>query len=151
MSESCRNEPLVIRAAAENRWTEALRTHAASCSDCSAAAEVAPFMARMSRVDVRQHVLPDPAVIWLKAQLFGGNEALDRVTQPMNVAQIVSYVFIAAGWAGLLMWKWTDVEQWVLGFTRGQAVSLPVSIVLVFLALASTTAMLALHTILAEE
>lgn len=151
MNESCRNEPLVIRAAAENRWTEALRTHAASCLDCSAAAEVAPFMAGMSRVDVRQHVLPDPAVIWVKAQLFGGSEALDRVTRPMNVAQIVSYVFIAAGWAGLLMWKWTDVEQWVLGFTRGQAASLPVSIVLVFLALASTTAMLALHTILAEE
>lgn len=91
-----------------------------------------------------------PRSIWLKAQLFG-NEALDRVTRPMNVAQIVSYVFIAAGWAGLLMWKWTDVEQWVLGFTHGQAASLPVSIVLVFLALASTTAMLALHTILAEE
>ena len=61
----CRLEPDVIRAAASGEWTESLRAHAASCADCAAAAEVGPWMEEFARVDDREHILPDPAVLWL--------------------------------------------------------------------------------------
>src|SRR5687767_11751867 len=105
MNEICVQEPLIRRAAVEDRWTEALRQHAVGCADCTAAALAAPFMARFARIDVRHRPLPDPALIWLKAQLLRGTVVADRISRPLNVAQLVSYVAVAAGWAALVTWK----------------------------------------------
>src|SRR5205823_6457830 len=65
MTDSCPFEPNVIDAAASGAWTESLRTHAASCPDCAAAAEVGPWMTSLAKHDDREHILPDPAVLWL--------------------------------------------------------------------------------------
>jgi hypothetical protein len=140
MSERCPNE---IAPSPE---------HAASCPDCAAAASVAPFMSRFARLEMREHTLPDPKVIWVRATLFGANAAADQVSRPLNIAQFVTYFFVAAGWAAFLMWKWSDLEQWLSGIARFQASGSPsAALLLVLVALVSTTMMLALHTILAEE
>ena len=148
----CRNEPLVRRAAAEDRWTDALRAHAAGCPDCAAAASVAPFMTALAEKNVRTRALPDPRVIWVKAQLFGGSSAADRVTRPISIAQIGSYIAVAAVWAAMMMWKWPAIESWFSGAVSGHAMPMPLMPLLVIAAgLVSTTLMLAMHTILAEE
>jgi hypothetical protein len=158
MTEVCRHEIHVRRAAAEDRWTEALREHAATCADCAAAAAAAPFMTRFSRFDERQTKLPDPAVLWLKAQLLRGSAIAERATRPLNVVQIVAYLVVASGWAAVLTWKWNDLQHWILGFTPAQLVqamannsSLSLTFLLTVVVLASMTVMLALHTILAED
>ena len=148
----CRNEALVMRAAAENRWTDALREHAASCPDCAAAASVAPFMTQFAESSVRTRALPDSRVIWVKAQLFGGSSAADRATRPISIAQIGSYIAVAAAWAALMMWKWPSIESWFDGAVSGHPMPMPIApLLVVALGLISTTLMLAMHTILAEE
>lgn len=159
MSEACRHEAHVRRAAAEDNWTDALREHVSQCEECTATAAVAPFMYRFARTSERQHRLPDASVVWLKAQLFRSSAIAQRVTRPLNVLQIAAYLVVAGGWAGLLTWKWNALQQWMLSFTpqsvvggiagTQSAISLP--FMLVVAALASTTLMVALHTILAEE
>ncbi len=158
MSEPCRYEELVLRAASEDRWTEALRTHVPQCADCTAAAAAAPFMRRLARIDDRQRQLPDPAVLWLKAQLLRGAAIADRAARPFNVLQICAYLSVAAGWAAVLTWRWSDLERWLLGFTpaqmaQGIAHGSPLSMPFLFTVavLASMTLMVALHTILAED
>ena len=158
MSEPCRHEQLVIRAATEDRWTEALREHVPACADCAAAAAAAPFMRRIARVDERQRQLPDPAVVWLKAQLLRGTSIADRAMRPFNIVQICAYLGVAAGWAAVVTWRWSDLEKWLLGLTpthmaQGIAQGSPLSVtfLLMVVILASMTAMLALHTILAED
>jgi len=159
MSENCIQESLIRRAAVEDRWTDALRQHVASCRDCAAAAAVAPFMTQFARIDARQRALPDPAVLWLKAQILRGSAVAERASRPLNIAQMVSYVVIAAGWAGLLTWKWNELQQFVLRFTPASIVneaagvhsSMSATIVLAVLVLCSLTVMLGLHAILAEE
>ena len=159
MSDMCTQEPLIRRAAVEDRWTEALRQHVAQCPDCAAAAAAAPFMTSFARVGVRRRALPDPAVIWLKAELLRGSIAADRIARPMNIAQISSYVLVAAGWAALLTWKWEEIQSWMLSFTPAQWVSeaggpqqgIPFAIVVALLTLSSLTAMLTVHAIVAEE
>lgn len=155
---ACGQEKFVRRAAAENRWSDALRQHVAECADCAAAEKASRFMARFGRIDERQHVLPDPSVLWLKAQLLRGSAAADRAARPLNIAQIVAYVVVAAGWAAVLTWKWSDLRTWLLGFTpthmvQGLATSstLSASFLMMVVVLASLTVMLGLHTILAEE
>lgn len=158
MTEPCRHEPHVRRAVLENQWTEALREHAATCPECAAAAAAVPFMKRIASLDERQRKLPDPAVVWLKAQLLRGSLVADRATRPLNIMQISAYLVVAAGWAAMLTWKWTELQRWILGFTptrlvqgMAQSSTLSITFLLTVVILASMTVMLALHTILAED
>ncbi len=153
---ACRWEADVLRAANDDRWTENLRRHLAECDDCGAA--VAPWMTRFAKISDREHPLPDPQIVWLKAQVLQGVADAARVTRPMTVVQMVSYLVVAGGWAALMTWKWDAVAMWLRGFTPTGLVqnvaagqSLSMSFFAFVFILASMTATLALHTIMAEE
>lgn len=158
MSEPCRHEQHVVRAVTEDRWNDALRAHVPTCADCTAAASAAPFMRKLSRIDERQRKLPDPAVLWLKAQLLRSTVLADRAMRPLNFVQIAAYVAVAAGWAAVVTWRWADLQRWIFTFTPATMVQdmtsrsqLSITFVLAVVVLASLTLMLGLHTILAEE
>jgi hypothetical protein len=154
----CRYERDVVRAAAADSWTETLREHLGTCDDCVTAASVAPWMSSFSRINDREHRLPDPAVIWLKAKLLQGSAAASRASRPLDVVQFIAYAVVAAGWAALLTSRWPAVKTWLDAFTPSGIIthaagahSLSMSFFALVFVLASFTVMLALHTILAEE
>ena len=161
MIDSCPFEPNVIDAAASGAWTESLRAHVASCPDCAAAAEVGPWMASFAKQDDREHILPDPAVLWLKAKLLQSSAAVDRAALPITRVQIAAYLIIAAGWAALLTWKWNALAAWVNALNPGRiaegaagasgAATLSLTVLVTLVLLASATVMVAFHAILAEE
>lgn len=159
MTEGCRFEPDVLRAAAEDRWTDSLRRHLTECDECITTASVAPWMSRFARISDREHILPDPSVVWLKAKLLPGTVDAGRASRPLDIVQMLAYFVVAGGWAGLLTWRWHAVEAWLRSFTPAglvttaakQAGSLSMSFFAMVFVLASMTVMLALHTILAEE
>jgi hypothetical protein len=157
---NCRLEADVIRAAEDDRWTDALRRHVAECADCEAASAVARWMSDFSRVDERQHILPDPTVLWLKAQIMRGSTGMERAAKPMTMAQMAAYLVVAAGWTGLLTWRWEAITRWFENLNPAQAIaassaagaaSLSMTFFLCVLVLSSVTVVVALHTILAEE
>lgn len=158
MSEACRLESAVITAAQEDRWTDALRAHLGECDDCVAAVSVAPWMTQFARIGDREHLLPDPSVIWLKAKLLQGTAEANRVSRPMDIVQLIAYAVVAGGWAAVLLGRWNAIEAWLRSFTPvGMAESvarsetLSMSFFAIVFVLASITVTLALHTILAEE
>ncbi len=155
---ACAHEAGILRAASEDRWTDELREHLLECDDCVAAMSVAPWMTRFSRMSDRDHILPDPAVVWLKAKLLQGSADAARASRPLDFAQFAAYGVVAAGWAALLTWKWDAVRAWMGGFTpativthAARAGTLSMSFFALVFVLASFTVMLGLHTILAEE
>lgn len=158
MSEACRYERDVLRATEENRWTDALRTHVAGCEDCTAAMSVAPWIDRFAKIETRERALPDPAVVWLKAHVMRGSVAVERVARPMRAVHYVAYLLVASGWAALLTWKWSALQEYLLSFSPAHALTnaatganLSVTFFMVVFLLSSMTITLALHTILAEE
>jgi hypothetical protein len=158
MSEACRFEPQVVRATSEDRWTDALRMHVADCVDCAAAASIAPWMGDFAHISDREHILPDPAVLWLKAQLLRGSSEAARAAMPLTVVQFLFYGAVAAGWAALLTWKWDAIEFWLRRMTPAGIVetgantmSLSFSFFALVFILGTATVMLGLHTILADE
>lgn len=158
MSEGCRFEADVLRAAQDDRWTDTLRRHLGECDECVATASVAPWMTRFARISDREHILPDPQIVWLKARLIQGTADVARVSRPLNALQLIAYLVVAGGWATLLTWKWDAVEAWMKGLTPTGMVqnmatgqSLSMSFFALLLVLATMTVSLALHTILAEE
>jgi hypothetical protein len=161
MNTDCPFEPNVIDAVTNDAMTESLRAHIASCESCAAAAEVAPWMASFAGINEREHILPDPAVLWLKARLLQSNAAVERAALPITRLQIAAYLIIAACWAALLTWKSAALQVWInrfspthviLGATGADATaSLSVTVLFALLVLASATVGVAMHTILAEE
>ena len=159
MTEGCRYERDVRRAAEEDRWTDSLRRHLTECDECIATASVAPWMSRFARISDREHILPDPSVVWLKAKLLQGTVDVGRASRPLDIVQMLAYFVVAGGWAGLLTWRWNAVEAWIRSFTPAGLLttattrtgSLSMSFFAMVFVLASMTVMLALHTILAEE
>ncbi|HVE72841.1 MAG TPA: hypothetical protein VNI54_15855 [Thermoanaerobaculia bacterium] len=155
---TCRWEHDVLTAAQQDRWSDGLRAHLLECDDCVAAASVAPWITRFAKISDREHRLPDPQLLYLKAQLLHASADAARVARPITVVQLIAYLVVAGGWAALLTWKWDAIAIWLRGFTptglfqnvaSGQSLSM--SFFAVVFALASMTAMLALHTIMAEE
>jgi hypothetical protein len=161
MIDSCPFEPNVIDAAASGKWSESLRAHVASCADCAAAAEVAPWMVSFAKQDDREHILPDPTVLWLKAKLLQSSAAVERAAMPITRVQIAAYLIIAAGWAALLTWKWSALVAWMNVLNPGRmaagaagasgAATLSMTVLVTLVLLASATVMVAFHAILAEE
>jgi hypothetical protein len=157
MNGDCAFEPNVIDAATNDAWTESLRAHVASCESCAAAAEVAPWMASFSGINEREHILPDPAVLWLKARLLQSNAAVERAALPITRLQIAAYLIIAACWAALLTWKSAALQIWINHFSPTHVLlgavdaSLSVTVLFAVIVLASATVGVAMHTILAEE
>ena len=160
MSGRCAQEEHVLRAAARGEWNESLRAHVAGCADCAAAAETAPWLTQFASLDDREHLLPDPSIVWLKAKLLRDAVAAERVARPMTIVQMSAYVIVAACWAALLTWKWGAIQEWLLrftptGFLQGISGSGATQLSMTFFAtvfvLSSATVMLALHTILAED
>jgi hypothetical protein len=160
MTTECPFETNVMNAVANDAWTESLRAHVASCDDCAATAEVAPWMARFAGLDEREHILPDPAVLWLKAKLLRSSAAVERAALPITRLQIAAYLIIAACWAALLTWKSNALQAWInhlspghmiLGASGAETASLSMSVLFAIIILASATVGLAMHTILAEE
>jgi len=161
MIDSCPFEPNVIDAAASGQWSESLRAHVASCADCAAAAEVAPWMLSFAKQDDREHILPDSTVLWLKAKLLQSNAAVERAALPMTRSLIAAYLIIAAGWAALLTWKWGALVAWMNVLNPGRmaagaagasgAVTLDMRVLVRLVLLASATVMVAFHSILAKE
>ena len=153
---SCRWEADVLRAAAEDRWPENLRRHLAECDDCAATASVAPWMTKFAGISDREHILPDPSIVWLKAKLLQGSADVARAARPMSIVQMISYLVVAGGWAAVMTWKWDAIQAWLhnLGpaaVVSGSAPSLSVSFFAMIFVLGSMTVMVALHTIMAED
>ncbi len=160
MNDVCRREPDVRRAAATNGWSSELRSHAESCPDCAAAAAVSPWMAQFAALPDREHRLPDPSVVFLKARLLQSTAVAERAMRPMTSLQVAAYLIVAAGWAAMLTWKWGMIDAWlhrfsparmVLGATSDSAASLSITFFAALLVLSSVTIMVALHTIMADE
>jgi hypothetical protein len=160
MTTECAFEANVLDAVENDSWTESLRNHVASCADCAAAAEVGPWLMQFAGIDEREHILPDPAVLWLKAKLLQTSSAVERASLPITRLQISAYLIIAAGWAAILTWKSSTLEAWInhlspgnviLGATGAATASLSLGVLVAILTLASATVGVAMHTILAEE
>lgn len=158
-NDICRLEPDVVEAAANDRWTDSLRRHVGECADCAAAADTAAWMQKFAMLPDREHALPDPQVMRLKAMLLRQSVAAERAARPLNLLQVLAYGVVAAGWAAMVTWKWSALEQWILSVTptsivgaaAGTGSALSASFLLTVFVLASMTVLLAMHTIIAED
>ena len=84
-SPACDFENAVTAAARSSRWTPELVRHRDACATCADAALVAEYLAQ-GIVDESVSV-PDPGLIWWRAQIRRKLEASDRALEPVRWAE----------------------------------------------------------------
>ena len=111
----CEWEQAVLDATRSRRWPdEALRNHVASCAVCADLALVAEYLAQQGELARAEAALPNPGLIWWRAQVLARREAAERATQPIAIAQRVA---CASGVAALLVaviLEWSKLHNWLL-------------------------------------
>lgn len=111
MRESnCPYEKEVRRAALESRWSRAVRDHARSCRDCKELSLVLSGMQTLAAEPAEPPALPDPYLVWLKAQLLERQASFDQHSQPFVLLEWLAQAAVPACLALWLVWKWSAVE-----------------------------------------
>jgi predicted anti-sigma-YlaC factor YlaD len=153
---ACSEEPDILAAAADGRPLAApLAAHLASCPSCREQVDAVTFLRGLAAAPVGSHPLPDPAVIWWKAQLLRRWQAERAASAPI---ERMRWIELAAGFASLavfLVWQWQGLVNLVAraipaGFAAVSSAPQPLSpmaLVLITLGTASVGAMIlaALH------
>jgi predicted anti-sigma-YlaC factor YlaD len=155
-NRACTEEPDVLIAAASGRALSAsLAAHLASCPSCREQVDAVAFVRGLAETPDAAHLLPDPGVIWWKAQLLRRWQAERAASAPI---ERMHWVELAAGLTSLavfLAWQWQGLVNFVsrvipAGLAAAaeapQAVS-PMALVLIACGTASVGAMVlaALH------
>jgi predicted anti-sigma-YlaC factor YlaD len=110
---NCSQESAVARATRSGEWNESLEIHVRACAACRSVRETAGWMqalAQRTATEARES-LPDPQILWLRAQLSERQAAAERAHK---VLQWVEVACVAAACAGLglwLAWNWSAVGR----------------------------------------
>ena len=86
-AKGCPQEARVLRAVKTGRWDDALETHAAGCPACGEVALVSGRLLRSALGTESRRRLPDPYLVWLKAQLTERQVASQRASKPWDMAE----------------------------------------------------------------
>lgn len=94
----CPREREVARAVARGGWSDELGAHVADCDACSDLLLVAGALRRAADVAEDDTPLPDPGLIWWRAQLQARVVASDRLSRLLRLSYAV-----AGGLAGAVV------------------------------------------------
>jgi predicted anti-sigma-YlaC factor YlaD len=112
---ACTNEPDMLSAAADGRQVSAeLEAHLQSCPSCREQVEAIAFVRGLADTSDAPHPLPDPAVIWWKAQLLRRWQAERVASAPI---ERMRWIELAAGLSSLtvfLVWQWQGLANLVV-------------------------------------
>ena len=152
----CSEQPDILAAAADGRALPAgLAAHLASCPSCRDQVDAVVFVSGLAAAPDAPHPLPEPALIWWKAQLLRRWQAERTASAPLERMRWVELASGIASLAVFLVWQWQSLVNLVAraipagvaaASSAPQAAS-PASIVLAVGVLASAGAMFlaALH------
>ena len=119
MKYFCSQEERVKAAILANQWPDAsepeLRAHVEECQVCSDVVLVAQAL-RQSHSSMLQAAQPvSPSLLWWRAQIRRKNAELERVMQPVVVAEKVAAMIVILAFLTLLLWRRADVSSWLAG------------------------------------
>ena len=119
---ACSEQPDILTAAAEAREIPAaFAAHLASCPSCREQVDAVTFLRGLAAAPVASHPLPDPAVIWWKAQLLRRWQAERAASAPI---ERMRWIELAAGFASLavfLAWQWQGLVNLVVARDSGRS------------------------------
>lgn len=128
MKLSCSRETELLAALREQRWPDVcepeLRAHVSACSYCTDLVLVTQAMRQGHREATQQAVLPSAGILWWRAQVQRRNGAIQRVTEPILLAEKLAWAGTCAAALALGLWQRHSIGEL---FTYLGKIQLPAS------------------------
>lgn len=107
---SCSQEMAVARAVRSGEWSETLEAHLRECATCRGVQQAAQWMQALAPAPQEaapsQNELPDPRVLWLRAQLSERQAAAERVHKILQWVELACVTAACVGLGIWLAWSW---------------------------------------------
>jgi len=113
---NCSKQEEVTKAIRSQQWPEPIAAHVAECEICRDVTQAARWMQALAgssdpdTVGPTMHSLPDPGLVWWKAQLSETHSRTGKGRLFMETLQIGSMVIAPIGLAGWVAWNWYDIQ-----------------------------------------
>lgn len=106
----CAQESAVSRAARTGQWETSLQTHAADCASCREIVQTARWMRTLARRPAGNAALPEPGMVWWKAQLAERQAKTERLQKVLEWVEAVTALILAVALAGGFAWSWPHIQ-----------------------------------------
>jgi hypothetical protein len=113
----CEQEREMAAAIREGRWPEAcdpaLRAHVDQCRHCTDLVLIAHTL-QQARVEsgAAARLVP-PGLIWWRAQVRRRHGAVERVNQPVALAEKLAFAGLLFALGSLAVWQQSQIEAWM--------------------------------------
>lgn len=111
--KSCSQESAVARAVRHWDWSESLQAHLRDCAICRNVRESARWMQALAEAlegrGETQNNLPDPRVVWLRAQFSQRQAAAERTHRILQWVEIACVTAACTGLGIWLAWSWSGI------------------------------------------
>ncbi|MBI2214551.1 MAG: hypothetical protein HYU52_12970 [Acidobacteria bacterium] len=156
-ARECPNEHEVVAATRRGALDGPLKAHANACRACSESARVTAALVSLADGDIPARSPVDPRLLWLKAQLVPGS--FDRVVGGAASRGVIAvWGVVAASWAILLAWRWSDLRRLFelltperLLTSSANPATVPVASLAVVMLMVAVTLGIMLHQVFVEE
>ena len=109
--KGCPHEKEIAQATRTAAWKPDLTLHRQQCPICLEVAQVAGSLLALLW---STRPVPDPDLIWFRAQLMKMQSAEAQILRPLLVAEISASVISMATVALLFTWHWPKIQQFLL-------------------------------------
>ncbi len=112
--KGCPHEKEIAQATRTGEWKPDLTLHRQQCPICVEVFQVAGSVQTLLTLPESTRPLPDPDLIWFRAQLMKLQSAEARILRPLLVADISASVTSVATVALLFTWHWPKIQQFLV-------------------------------------
>jgi hypothetical protein len=106
---SCSQESAVARAVRSGERSESLEGHLRECAVCRGVQQTARWMQALSPSAQPQNDLPDPQILWLRAQLSQRQAAAEQAQKVLQWVEIACVTAACVGLSIWLAWSWNEI------------------------------------------
>src|SRR5579864_5669916 len=113
----CSYQEQITAAIQAGQWPDGADTellaHAETCEPCKELVLVAQTL-RQSRTTAIEppRPLPSPGILWWRAQIRRRNAAIESVTRPIAIAEIVALLVVLLAAVALVAWQYQQLAGW---------------------------------------
>lgn len=117
-NEHCAFEEKIAAANRSGRWSDELLAHVADCGVCEEVALVSGYLCESSTAAGVDAALPNPSLIWSKAQAAANAAAIERALRPIVWARRFAFGVGAAAVVFAIILEWSRIGEFFGGFVE---------------------------------
>lgn len=116
----CRFEEKIAAANRSGQWSDELLSHLSGCHVCEEVALVSRYLSESAAAPASAALadLPDPTLIWSRAQLAARREAIERAMRPILWVRRFAFALAAVAFIAAIVSAWPRIAAVFAGFAE---------------------------------